>query len=116
MAREQPALHFLYRGLDALAAGLDKEAVRRRLIALRTTPRDTVAALRMAVLCVTGEEDVVMPPAAVAVLAAAIPGARLARVPAAGHSVYWERAAIFNRLVDELLAEVDGGAAAAGAG
>jgi pimeloyl-ACP methyl ester carboxylesterase len=114
MAREQPALHFLYRGLDALSAGLDKEAVRRRLIALRTTPREAVAALRLPVLCVTGEEDVVMPPAAVAVLAAAIPGARLARVPAAGHSVYWERPATFNRLVDELLAEVD--AAAAGPG
>ena len=31
-------------------------------------------------------------------------GARLARVPEAGHSVYWERPDAFNRLVDEFLA------------
>ena len=34
-------------------------------------------------------------------------GARLARVPAAGHSVYWERPEAFNRLLDELLRDVD---------
>ena len=45
-----------------------------------------------------------MPPAAVALLAAIVPGARLARVPKAGHSVYWERPETFNRLVDEFLA------------
>ena len=104
MAKEQPALHFLYREMDALSIGLDKDAIRRHLIKMRTTPRAAVAALRMPVLCVTGEEDVVIPPAAVAVLASIIPGARLARVPQAGHSVYWERAETFNRLLDELLA------------
>jgi 3-oxoadipate enol-lactonase len=109
MAREQPALHFLYREMDALSPELDKDAVRRRLVAMRTTPRAAVAALRMPVLCLTGEEDVVVPPAAVAVLASIIPGARLARVPEAGHSVYWERPETFNRLVDDFLA-----AAAAG--
>jgi 3-oxoadipate enol-lactonase len=104
MAREQPALHFLYREMDALSVDLDKEAIRRRLIKMRTTPRAAVAALRTPGLCVTGDEDVVIPPAAVAVLASIVPGARLARVPEAGHSVYWERAETFNRLVDEFLA------------
>jgi pimeloyl-ACP methyl ester carboxylesterase len=104
MAREQPALHFLYREVDALSHDLDKTAVRKKLIAMRTTPRATVAALRAPLLCVTGEEDVVIPPAAVAVLASIVPGARHARVPEAGHSVYWERPAAFNRLVDEFLA------------
>jgi pimeloyl-ACP methyl ester carboxylesterase len=28
-------------------------------------------------------------------------------VPAAGHSVYWERPETFNRLVDEFLRDVD---------
>jgi 3-oxoadipate enol-lactonase len=106
MAREQPALHFLYRGLDALSHDLDKDAVRRKLVRMRTTPREAVAALRIPVLCLAGEEDAVIPPAAVAVLASIIPGARLARVPEAGHSVYWERAAVFNRLVDDFLRDV----------
>lgn len=104
LAREQPALHYLYRAVDALSVGVDKPALRRRLGALRTTPAAEVAALRAALLCITGEEDAVIPPDAVAVLAALVPGARLARVPAAGHSVYWERPAEFNRLVDDFLA------------
>jgi 3-oxoadipate enol-lactonase len=107
MAREQPALHFLYREVDALSHNLDKAAVRKKLMALRTTPRTVVAQLRPPLLCVTGEEDIVIPSAAVAVLASIVPGARLARVPEAGHSVYWERPAMFNRLVDELLRDVD---------
>ena len=107
MAREQPALHFLYREVDALSHDLDKTAVRKKLIALRTTPRAAVAALGPPLLCVTGEEDIVIPPAAVAVLASIVPGARLARVPEAGHSVYWEQPAVFNRLVDAFLHDVD---------
>ena len=104
MAREQPELHFLYRSLDTFSVGLDKDAVRAQLTMLRTTPAAAVAALSMPVLCIAGEEDVVIPPAAVAILASLIPGARFASVPAAGHSVYWERAAVFNRLLDEFLA------------
>ena len=93
MAKEQPALHFLYREIDALSQDLDKTAIRKKLIAMRTTPRATIAALRPPLLCVVGEEDIVIPPAAIAVLASIVPGARLARVPAAGHSVYFERPA-----------------------
>jgi pimeloyl-ACP methyl ester carboxylesterase len=104
MAREQPALHFLYRELDVLSHDLDKPAVRKKLIAMRTMTRAAVAALRAPLLCIAGEEDVVIPPAAVAVLASIVPGARLARVPASGHSVYFERPEAFNRLVDEFLA------------
>lgn len=104
MAREQPALHYLYAQINDLSHALDKQAVRATLMGMRTTPASAVAALTMPVLCLTGEEDIVIPPAAVAVLADTIPGARLARVPAAGHSVYFERPAEFNRLVDAFLA------------
>ena len=40
---------------------------------------------------------------AVAHLADLIPGARLARVSPAGHSVYFERPAAFNAIVDDFL-------------
>ncbi|MBI4278784.1 MAG: alpha/beta hydrolase [Armatimonadetes bacterium] len=103
MARELPALHFLYREIDGLSVGLDKMKIRAALRTLRTTPAERVAGLRVPVLCLTGEEDAVMPPDAVAVLASLIPGARLERVPKAGHSVYFERPEIFNRLVDDFL-------------
>jgi pimeloyl-ACP methyl ester carboxylesterase len=103
MAAEQPALHFLYQAINELATGVDKTALRARLAALCVTPPAAVAALPMPVLCIAGEEDVVIPPAAVERFASLVPGARLERVAKAGHSVYFERADVFNRLVDAFL-------------
>lgn len=106
MAREQPALHHLYRQIDGLNHTLDKVVLRAELLRMRATPVATIAALGLPILCFTGEEDIVIPPAAVAWVAEHLPGARLARVPEAGHSVYFERPATFNRIVDDFLAEV----------
>jgi 3-oxoadipate enol-lactonase len=108
MAREQPALHYLYREIDAQSADLDKQAVRAALMAMRTASNEAVAALPVPMLCISGEEDVVIPPAAVEVLASLVPGARPERVPAAGHSVYFERPDAFNAAVDAFLRDVDG--------
>ena len=38
MAREQPALHHLYRQIDGLSFGLDKQGVRAELMRLRSVP------------------------------------------------------------------------------
>jgi 3-oxoadipate enol-lactonase len=103
MAREQPVLHFLYREIDDQNRELDKMALRQRLHATRSrSPRDA-AAFAFPTLFITGEEDIAVPPAGVAAMAAEFPNARLERVPAAGHSVYFERAAHFNRVVATFL-------------
>jgi 3-oxoadipate enol-lactonase len=102
-AREQPALHLLYQQIDALNGDLDKAALRARLYRARVRPPADAGRLVIPVLMLVGEEDVVFPPPAAEALATAIPGAQLARVPDAGHSVYFERAATFNRLVAEFL-------------
>jgi len=107
MLREEPALHFLYTQVSGLTDPPPPAEFRERLAALRTRPAEDVAALRMPVLCIAGQEDTVIPPGAVQVLASLIPGARYVSVPKAGHSVYWERAETFNRLVDRFLAEAD---------
>jgi pimeloyl-ACP methyl ester carboxylesterase len=57
----------------------------------------------MPVLFITGDEDWVFPPAAGPALAPLARDARAVRVPAAGHSVYFERAARFNQLLEEFL-------------
>ena len=107
MAREQPALHFLYRAIDAIAvAKFDKEALRARTIALQTRPPDDLARLEVPTLFITGDEDVVFPPMLAPALAALMPKARVKPVIAAGHSVYFERAETFNRLVDEFFANI----------
>jgi len=107
MAREQPALHFLYRAIDAIAgAKFDKEALRARMIALQTRPPDDLARLNVPTLFITGDEDVVFPPLLAPALAALMPSARVEPVTGAGHSVYFERAEVFNRLVDEFFDSV----------
>jgi len=87
MAQEQHALEFLYREIDRL----------------RSLPASELKRLTIPVLFVTGEEDVVFPPAAAVALANLVRGAKLQSVPQAGHSVYFQRPEIFNRLVSNFL-------------
>jgi 3-oxoadipate enol-lactonase len=108
MAEEQPSLHFLYRAIDALTPGERKDSIRKRLFETRVRPPETLSNLAMPVLFLTGGEDVVFPAAAAAPLARVAPRGRAVSVPAAGHSVYFERASEFNRLVDAFLAEHTG--------
>lgn len=103
MAREQPALHHLYRQIDSLNAGLDKEALRRKLYAARVTGPERLATLNMPVLCISGAEDVVIPTATVGALSSALASGSFAVHPQSGHSVYFERAAWFNARLDRFL-------------
>jgi 3-oxoadipate enol-lactonase len=103
MAREQPALAQLYWQISEMAPASFREEVRGRIRELRKRPPALLARLPMPVLFITGEEDWVFPPAAGPALAALAPKGRAVRVPAAGHSVYFERAAQFNDLVRSVL-------------
>jgi len=103
MAREQPALAQLYGQISELAAASFREEVRARIRELRKRPPALLAQLPMPVLFVTGDEDWVFPPAAGPALARLAPKGSAVRVPAAGHSVYFERAAQFNEIVGRIL-------------
>ena len=52
-----------------------------------------------------GMEDIVILPSMIELAAGAFPRARVHMVPEAGHSVYFERAATFNAILDAFLAE-----------
>ena len=71
MAAEQPALHLLYRHIDDMNAGLDKLALRQRLMAGRTRAPEELATAGCPVLLIAGDEDIVMPPFAADAIAAA---------------------------------------------
>jgi 3-oxoadipate enol-lactonase len=103
MAAEQPALHLLYRHIDEMNAGLDKLALRQRLMAGRRRAPEELAAAGCPILLIAGDEDVVMPPFAADAIAAVVPGARAVHIEQAGHSAYFERAQLFNRHVAEFL-------------
>ena len=103
MAREQPALAQLYRQISQLTPAEFKTAVRARIRGLRDQPPTVLARLAMPVLFHMGAEDIVYPAAAGPALAKYAPRGRAIAVPEAGHSVYFERAARFNRDIEEFL-------------
>jgi pimeloyl-ACP methyl ester carboxylesterase len=103
MAREQPALAQLYWQIADLAPPSFREDVRKRIVELRSRAPSLLAQLPMRVLFITGDEDWVFPAAAGPALAKLAPKGGAIRVPAAGHSVYFERAARFNQLVESVL-------------
>jgi 3-oxoadipate enol-lactonase len=103
MAREQPALAQLYGQISELAPAAFRDEVRGRIRELRKQPPALLARLPMPVLFITGDEDWVFPPAAGPALAKLAPKASAVRVPAAGHSVYFERAATFNELIGRIV-------------
>lgn len=88
-------------------AGNDKEAyLRAARAALAFSVEDRLGELRLPTLVVVGEHDHVAPPVLSETLAARIAGARLVRIPAAGHICNMEQSAAFNRVMLEFLDSV----------
>jgi pimeloyl-ACP methyl ester carboxylesterase len=106
MAREQPDLHALYRMIANASAAFDREELRKRLIAMATRPPDVLRAIAVPTLFVTGGEDTTYPPFLSDALARIMPNAGVQQVPDAGHSVYFQRARVFNGLVADFLSKV----------
>jgi pimeloyl-[acyl-carrier protein] methyl ester esterase len=89
---DEPAVHAARATLDALVA---------------TDLRDALgAAAGLPALLVHGDADAVVPPAASAWLAEALPGARLERLPGAGHAPHLTRPDAVNALLAGFLEEV----------
>jgi pimeloyl-ACP methyl ester carboxylesterase len=103
LAREQPALSLLYSSVYALNPTEFRERIRAENQRLRIKPPEILSHLPMPVLYISGEEDPQFPPHAAMALAAMTPKGRGVIVPRSGHSVHFERASEFNRLVDEFL-------------
>jgi pimeloyl-ACP methyl ester carboxylesterase len=70
---------------------------------MRTKDPALLAGLELPILFLAGDEDCVFPAAACPGLAALAPQGRAMRVPKAGHSVYFEHPAEFNRIVEDFL-------------
>ena len=104
MAREQPAFHFLYHAIANASAAFDREELRKRINAMPTRSPDVLRSFSMPILFITGDEDTTYPPFLSDALAALMPNAKVEQVPETGHSVYFQRALIFNQLVDRFLA------------
>jgi pimeloyl-ACP methyl ester carboxylesterase len=110
MAQEQPELHWLASSIASLNRSAIQAVWRRDadgesdpLLSPRTDPAE-LRDWSIPTLCLTGEEDLMVPSRAVDAVASLLNGAELVRIPLTGHSVYLERAARFNELVRSFLA------------
>jgi len=74
-----------------------------RLMRARTRAPEELAAADCPVLFIVGDEDLVIPPFAADAIAAVVPQARALHIADAGHSVYFERAQLFNQHVADFL-------------
>jgi 3-oxoadipate enol-lactonase len=99
----EPNLCFLYQQISELNTGVSPKLV-PALFGIKHDVRPIIEH-KIPTLLLVGEEDVLTPPDAMASVAAQIPQARFVKVPQAGHSVYFERADEFNRIVSEFLRE-----------
>lgn len=104
MAREQPALHFLYAQINDLNPVRGPSELWSVLVAAGSPTPAAVASLDIPVLFVAGDEDIVIPPRVCELAAQCFANARVEHVPAAGHSVYFERPDVFNAVVERFLA------------
>ncbi len=103
MAQEQPALHFLYNQINALNPARSLSALGTLLNAAGAPRSHDVGALDVPVLFLAGTEDIVIPPRILDIAVRWFRNARLEMVPAAGHSVYFERPEQFNAIVERFL-------------
>lgn len=103
MAREQPALAQLYWQISEMAPASFRDQVRAKIRKQRNRAPSLLAQLPMPVFFITGDEDWVFAPAAGPALARLAPRGSAVRVPAAGHSVYFERAAQFNEFIGRIV-------------
>ena len=71
-----------------------------------TATRERLAALEVPVLFVVGEKDAIVPPAAIEYASKLVPNARFFQAPGCGHSVYFEDALTFNRVISDFFSEV----------
>jgi 3-oxoadipate enol-lactonase len=104
MAEEQPALHFLYRTIANASSAFDRDELRKRTSAMSTRAPDVLRDISIPTLFITGVEDTIFPPFLADALASLMPNARVEHVKDAGHSVYFQRAPIFNQLLETLFA------------
>ena len=100
-AERNPERAFLYREIQRLT--FEREGGGGDGVAPVPTEIESVIEHEIPTLFIVGEEDTVVAPAVLEAMHDKIPHSEFALVPEAGHSVYYERPEIFNRLAVEFL-------------
>ena len=106
MAKEQPALLYLYSQINDLTDGARKQARAAKQASVSAASIEDVKQLSVPVLFITGPEDTGIFPGASVALASVMRHAKVESVPRAAHSVHFQRPDAFNRLVDSFVEDL----------
>jgi 3-oxoadipate enol-lactonase len=104
--KRDPARAFLYREISAITEaynGPAPAAPAGRAPAAPPTDIRPIFAAKVPTLFIVGEEDQLIAPAIIEAMHKKMPGSQFAKVPGAGHSVYFEKPDEYNRIVLEFL-------------
>lgn len=103
-AKREPAMAFLYREITALTMDAEPAPAVGAAPAAAPTDIGPILARKVPTLFIVGEQDVLIPPPIIEAMHREMPGSQLVKVAGAGHSVYYEKPADYNRIVMEFLA------------
>ena len=106
-----PGLALLYRQLNAINPRRPKGMLGRPPSSYRGSTHEMIANLRVPVLYIVGEHDLITSPEMIRQAQALIAESEYYEVQGAGHSCYFERADEWNRVVGDFLARAEGSAA-----
>ena len=98
-----PGLAVLYRQLNAINPPRPRGMLGRPPSTYRGSTHEMIANLRVPVLYIVGEHDLITSPEMIQQAQGLIPGAEYYEVKAAGHSCYFERAEEWNSVVGDFL-------------
>ena len=101
-SERHPERAFLYREIQRLTLERELEAIRMQVEA-PPTEINPIIEHEIPTLFIVGEEDRLVAPAVIEAVHDKIPHSEFAVVPEAGHSVYYERPKMFNRITLEFL-------------
>ncbi|HLF79667.1 MAG TPA: alpha/beta hydrolase [Dehalococcoidia bacterium] len=106
LRQERPGMAFLYDQIRATnpPRSPDQPAPEEKFVA--TTEK--LAKFTMPALFIAGSDDALVAPQVIKHASTLIPGARYVEVPGCGHSVYFEDAPAFNRILEEFLSLAGG--------
>jgi 3-oxoadipate enol-lactonase len=98
--QREPTLAFLYQQVTAWNVRRPANLGAQLELVYSAAP---IVAQRIPTLFLTGEDDILIPPRLVKRVAQQIPHAQFVTIPASGHSPYFERPEIWNRIVLDFL-------------
>ena len=101
LKESRPEMAFLYDSIMALNPPRTQSTAERD--PRFTATKEKLAAMKVPMLFIAGELDAIFPPDILEYASTLVPGARFAKAPGCGHSVYFEDAPWFNRTVSAFL-------------